>query len=210
MKRFLLFGAVVTFVMSAGAEPPPPTPFEAMDWPASMNKEPNRFVELGSFRLYFEKTTLSEVQHALGVGAIAQSGDAGEHELWLCYTATHEGIRSRLWIISHGEMGGASHVVTRFAAAYLKAEPPTSDCPDLPTRMEPAGLDRAIWLLSSDEQLEKFVGTPSYKDNTWRAYVFHAKVPGQCEGGFDRMNWMTAKMEKGHVILIHAGQVTSC
>ena len=205
MKRLLVFAAVATFVLAARAEPPPPNPFAAMDWPASMTKAPNRFVSLGTFRIYFEQTTLSEVQRAVGVGS-----PAGAHDLWLCYTATHEGIRSRLWIISDGEMGGGSHVVTRFAAKYLTSEPPTPDCPDLPTRMEPSGVERAIWLLSSDEQLEKYVGTPSYKNGKWRAYTFQTKVPGRCNGGFDRLNWMTTEMDTRGVILIYAGQVTSC
>jgi hypothetical protein len=210
LSRQLLLSAVIAFATNASAESPPRIPFEAMDWPALMHKEPNRFVYLGSFRIYFERTTLDEVLRAVGIGTIAQEGDGGEHQFWLCYTATHEGIRSRLWIISHGEMGGDSHVVTSFASALLDEESPTPACPDLPTKMEPAGLEPVIWLQSSDEELEKYIGTPSYKDDTWRVYTFRTKIPGKCEGGFDRLNWMTTKMKQGRIALIQAGQVTSC
>ena len=87
---------------------------------------------LGAFRIQFEKTTLREVQQAASSGSIAQQGDAAGHILWICYTAVHGGAKERIWIISHGEMGGPDHAVTEIAdGAWNEPEANTGCAPGL-------------------------------------------------------------------------------
>jgi hypothetical protein len=208
VKRLLLIGAVVTFAASA-AEPPPHPPSQALDWPSSLDREPSKGIALGAFRVQFETTTLRDVQRAAFVGAIAQSGDAGEHMLWLCYTIKGPEVAERLWIISDGEMGGDTHAVTAIAARRLSRAAPTQGCPELPTAMQPVSLDANVWLGISDAQLEKELG-PSHSVGPWRSYRYQTKVPGQCEGGYDMTNWLATKLRDGYITSLYAGQVTSC
>jgi hypothetical protein len=203
VRRQLFFIAVVTFVAGAAAEPPPSDPFESVDWPASMPREPTKGVTLGTFRVEFEKTTLSEVQHAVKAGAIEQRGDAAEHILWLCYSITQS---ERIWIISSGEMGGREHAITEVAARRRNSENATSDCPSLPRGMRPASMDKRIWLGSTEAELDRTFGPPSQSRGAWRSYYFEIDVPRDCVEG----NSLTIELEQGRVVALDAGQITSC
>jgi hypothetical protein len=206
VRRQLLFIAVVTFVASAAAEPPPSDPFESVDWPASMREEPTKGITLGTFRVEFETTTLSEVQHVAKVGAIEQRGDAAEHILWLCYSITRGEGSERIWIISSGEMGGPEHSITEVAAQRRKSGTAPSDCPSLPRGMQPASLDKRVWLGSTEAELEQNFGPPSHSQGAWRSYFFTKDVSGDCTEG----NSLDIKLEGGRVAELNAGQITSC
>jgi hypothetical protein len=210
MKRTLLFFAVATFVSTVNAEPPPSLPFESMDWPASMKKEPTKGITLGTFRVTFETTTLSDVKKAASAGAIAHTGDAGGSIYWLCYTTPHRDAVDRVWIISHGEMGGPEGRVTAFAGSRIDHGKATADCPLLPVKMQPGSLDVNVWLGASDAELQRHLGPPSHNGGAWKAYNFQTKVPGDCEGGYDMLNWLFVKSARGQVTSIYAGEVTSC
>jgi hypothetical protein len=212
VKRLLLLGALVTFVVGAWAEPPPPNPFEAENWPPSLRKEPTKGITLGAFRVQFETTTLGEVQHAAASGSIAQQGDAAGHILWLCYTSMHSGAIERIWIISHGEMGGPDHAVTEFVAQSLKGDGPTVGCPLLPSKLQPVSLDISVWLGSTESDLDRSLGPPSHSDGAWRSYDFQTKLPGHdCDGdGYDLGSWLVSRSQGGRVTAISAGQVSSC
>ncbi|HEY4748951.1 MAG TPA: hypothetical protein VIH60_01030 [Steroidobacteraceae bacterium] len=210
MKRLLLLGAVVTFVVSVNAEPPPSLPFESMDWPASMKREPTKGITLGTLQVTFETTTLTAVLKAASAGAIAHTGDAGGSIYWLCYSIPHGHAADRIWIISHGEMGGPEGRVTSFAASRIDDGKATADCPPLPAELEPASLETNVWLGAVDAEIQQHLGTPSHHAGVWKAYNFQTKVPGDCEGGYDLLNWLFIKSVKGQVATIYAGQVSSC
>ena len=63
---------------------------------------------LGAFAGRFEETRLGAVREAVGKGTIQHQGDAGASIYWLCYRRAQH----RLWVVSHGEMGGPDHLVT--------------------------------------------------------------------------------------------------
>jgi hypothetical protein len=128
MSRLLLLSAIAV-VAIARAELPPSLPFEWTDWAASMKKEPTKGLDLGNFRIEFEKTTLSDVQRAVAAGTVNQAGDAAERSLWLCYSIVKHRIPERVWIISDGEMGGDTHVVTGITATRTGTAPSAEDCP---------------------------------------------------------------------------------
>jgi hypothetical protein len=210
MKRLLLLGAVVTFAVSVNAEPPPSLPFESMDWTASMKKEPTKGITLGILQVMFETTTLTDVRKAASAGAIAHTGDAGGSIYWLCYTIPRGHAADRIWIISHGEMGGPEGGVTSFAASRIDYGKVTADCPLLPAEMQPASLETHVWLGAPDAEVQRRLGTPSHHAGSWKAYNFQAKVPGDCEGGYDLLNWLFIKSVRGRVTTIYTGQVSSC
>ena len=210
MKRLLLFCAVVTFVSRVNAEPPPSLPFDSMDWPASMKKEPTKGITLGTFRVTFETTTLSDVKKAASAGAIAHTGDAGGSIYWLCYTTPYRNAVDRIWIISHGEMGGPEGRVTAFAGNRIDHGKATAECPLLPVKMQLSSLEAQVWLGASDAELQRHLGPPSHNDGAWKAYNFRTKVPGDCEAGYDMLNWLFVKSARGQVTSIYAGEVTSC
>lgn len=211
VNRSLLFAAA-TSVGVACAQSPPRQPFDSVNWPASMAKAPVSGFALGGFNVQFERTTLNDVKRAVSLGRVDQQGDAAEHALWLCYTLGAPQAWERIWIISNGEMGGDTHVVTGVTAVRTPNSAPTRDCPELPSAMRSVHFDTAVWLDSTTAQVDKALGTPSHIAGAWSAYNFKTKIPedGQCPGGYDRLNWLFIKSERGAVSSIHAGQVTSC
>jgi hypothetical protein len=212
VKRILAFGVLVAFVVGARAESPPNLPFTSVDWAATMKQEPTKGVTLGHFRIEFERTTLADAERAVSFGTVGQKGDAGEHALWLCYTVHSPAPPGKIWIISDGEMGGATHVVTGITVARSVNATPSADCPALPPAMQPVHFDAPIWLNSTDAQIEAALGRPSHVQGTWRAYDFQTKVrgDGHCEGGYDFLSWVFTNSDSGKVTSIFAGQVTSC
>ncbi len=181
-----------------------------MDWPASMKREPTKGIFFGTFRATFESTTLREVQKAASAGVEGHSGEGGERIYWLCYTAPRRGAVDKIWIISHGEMGGPEGRITAFAASRLANPTTSSDCPALPASMLPVSIDVYVWLGSSDAELGKHLGAPSHAEGSWKIYNFQTKVPGDCIGGYDMGNFLFTNTVGGYITSLYAGQVTSC
>jgi hypothetical protein len=175
-----------------------------------MKKKPSTGLRMGSLHVRFERTTLDSVRRAVSVGDISHQGDAGESIYWLCYTnASPTGVE-RIWIISHGEMGGSEHRITNISAQLLPNESATTDCPALPGKMKPLSLSSNLWLNTSASEALTSVGRPSHQTGPWLSFNYEGKVRGNCEGGFDVMNWLALRFEKGRVNSLHVGQVTSC
>jgi hypothetical protein len=211
VNRSLLFAAA-TSVGVACAQSPPRQPFDSVNWRASMTKPPVTGFALGGFSVQFERTKLNGVKRAVSLGRVDQQGDAAEHALWLCYTLGAPHAWERIWIISDGEMGGDTHVVTGVTAVRTPNSAPTRDCPELPSATRPVHFDTAVWLDSTTSQVDTALGRPSHIAGAWSAYDFQTTIPGdgKCEGGYDRLNWLFIKSERGVVSSIRAGQVTSC
>jgi hypothetical protein len=190
--------------------PPPKKPFDSFSWKASLKEKATEGITMGSLHVKFEQTTLDDVRRAASAGKISLQGDDGESIFWLCYTNLNSSQVERIWVISHGEMGGSTHSVTSISAQLLPGGKSTSDCPALPANMQPLALDNHLWLNSPESDVLK-LGAPSDQKEPWRSYNYEGKVPGDCEGGgFDLLNWLLMKVGKGRVTTLHAGQVTSC
>lgn len=166
---------------------------------------------MGSFHALFERTTLADVQQAAAAGLIAHQGDAGDSLYWVCFTNLHARPAERIWMVSHGGMGGADHSITQVSAQTLADGTVTPDCPALPAKLIPVSLDNGLWLSGSEAVVFKQLRAPSYRHDSWQTYYFQGKLPGDCEGGgFDVGNWLWLRIEHGRVTALHAGQVTSC
>jgi hypothetical protein len=202
---------IVASVQSFAGTFPPETPFDSMTWNATLKKKPATGINMGALRVQLERTTLDEVRRAASTGEIAHQGDAGESTYWLCYTKLSPTPVERIWIIAHGEMGGPEHVITNISAQLLPNGIAEPDCPALPSNLRPMSLDHHLWLRSPAIDVRKRLGAPSYQQGPWRSYDYQGKEPGNCEGeGFDLMNRLLLRSEKGHVTSLQVGQVTSC
>lgn len=193
----------------AGVDALPAHPFEALTWPATLAQKPNTGARLGGFQLEFEKTTLSEVLTQARVGSIHHAGDAGESAYWLCYTLGGASP-ARLWITTHGEMGGSERAITGITVTAIKSNRPTRACPAAPTHLQPVSLRVPVWVGSNEDSMKKALGTPSHRSGDCVSYDFAGKGPGNCLGGFDVSNSLVLKLRRGVVKVIHAHQVTSC
>jgi hypothetical protein len=138
-------------------------------------------------------------------------GDAGDSVYWLCFTNPgRTGFADQIWIVSNGEMGGSEHDITEVIARRAHGQPLTRRCPKLPVDMRSLSFDDHLWLGDSDETVRSKLGSPSVEDYLWRTFDYQGKVPAECEGGFDRTDWLTTKSSHNHLTLIAAGQITSC
>ncbi|MFZ1626056.1 MAG: hypothetical protein WAU48_14910 [Gammaproteobacteria bacterium] len=207
-RSHLVATGVLLSLPAFAATPPPEIAFE-MTWNATVQSKPATGLTMGLFKVTFEESTLDQVKNAALAGHIEHKGDAGESTYWLCYTNQTKNGTERIWIIAHGEMGGPDHAIGRVSAEPTAASGGTNDCPALPAKMQPVSLDNGLWLNTPETAVNK-LGKPSNKSGAWRSYEHQGKVPGECEGGFDVLNWLQLKTSKGRVVTLHAGQVTSC
>jgi hypothetical protein len=204
-----LFNIVLPAYAESVHAPPPPTP--NLPGKPDRRKDLDIGLQMGEFRLHFERTTLAHVQRLLGSGRIDTQGEAGEAILWLCYTVQGEKGDERLWIISGSEMGGSDHSVTSIVGESNVRDTPGELCPMLPTAMSPIAIGNGIWIGSSLQTVLKAFGSPTRKDGAWYVYLYEGKVPGRCQpSGFDRDKWLAMRVIEGRIVEIHAGQTTTC
>lgn len=210
--RFLVTAYLALVTGMAGAATPPPTsPFEAYAWKAVSKSKPSPGLTMGSFHIQFEKTTLAMVQKAVGVGALSHQGDAGESIYWLCYTIPKPNNVERVWIISHGEMGGHEHAITNVISQEISQTKNTKDCPSLPTALQPLSFGTGLWLGMLKNEALNILGRPSHQSGAWWIFDYQSTVPGKCEpDGFLVTNWLFFENKAGRLVHINAGQVTSC
>ncbi len=209
MKVSILAGILAAGALGAAATPPPPGPFDSMNWKPTAKSKPATGIKMGAFEVKWEETTLDSLVRAAGGGQIQHQGDAGESHYWLCFTI--EGTNAhRLWVIAHGEMGGPEHVITNITVEALKDAKAKKDCPPLPAKLQPVALSQGLWVGAKEVDARKLLGSPSHSEGPWRSFDHLSKVPGACEGGFDRMNWVLYRVHERQLVTIMAGQVTSC
>jgi hypothetical protein len=191
---------------------PPELPFSNLSWKALSKKKPATHLKLGELEVRFEETTLRAISGAAGLGTMHHQGDAGESIYWLCYTIRGGSRTQRIWILAHGEMGGPEHAVTMVTAQEFEPTvQATSDCPSLPSALQPVFVAQHIWLGTPESKALKALGRPSHQKGLWRSFNYEGKVPGHCQPeGFDLMNWLVFRIAQGRIVEISAGQVTSC
>jgi len=192
--------------------PPPEHPFSSISWRPLSKEKPATHLKMGTLEVRFEKTTLSAISDATGLGRMFHQGDAAESIYWLCYTIRGGARAERLWIVAHGEMGGREHAVTLVTAQEVQPTvKPTDDCPTLPSAFQPLSLAQHVWLGIPESKALQVLGRPSHRKGSWRSFDYQGKVPGSCQpDGFDLMNWLVFRTIEGRIVAISAGQVTSC
>lgn len=205
--RTLVMAAALVLGSAFAAVPPPQDPVgDTISWPQISKSPPATELRLGTLQVQLEKTTLRTIQ-ASAKGTISHRGDAAGSFFWLCYALPHQ----RVWVLSHGEMGGPEHEVTEINAEKVKGQGSAANCPDLPQNLQPISLHGGIWIGSSQESVIKALGPPSYTKGQWQSFNYDGKVKGHCPpDGYDLTNWMLIKIHLGRVVAIKAGQVTSC
>jgi hypothetical protein len=216
MKSLILVAACVAsslawtnLVAQARAESsiaPPDVPEEPADMQATLHRPPSEGVSLGPLHVRFEETTLEDVRRQIGTGRIAHRGDAGDSLSWLCYTIPDDHHPMRLWMTS-GELQSNTYIGGITAETGAADAQPVAQCPALPARFLPVTLDQGLWLGASDTHVGKALGRPSHESDGWRMFDYSRSIRrGQCE----QQNWLWTKSRAGHVILIDAGQSSSC
>jgi hypothetical protein len=188
------------------AEPPPPTE-EKITVSATLEVDPVQAIRIGSITAKFEKTTLGEILNTVGVGSIEHAGDAGGSQYWLCYSLPNQ----RVWLISHGEMGGSDHALTQVQAISTKLTSESKTCPPLPSSFQSISMNFG-WLGSTKDQVLKALGQPSGKKNGRYIYYYAGKEPGVYQG--EKMEWdvigyIEVTTAKDIVSSIFASHVTS-
>lgn len=182
-----------------------------MTWKATLERKPSTTLRMGTLRIRLEQTTLDDIRRAASAGKVAHRGDAGESIYWLCYTSATHYPAQRIWIVSHGEMGGSAHYVTEISAEAISNGHATGDCPALPERLSAVSLANHLWLGASEREATMRLGAPSYQNGAWRSFDFAGKVAGDCPGGaLDLTASLLLHFQNGRVNSLWASQITSC
>ena len=213
----LMLGIATSCVAAQTLEPPARS--DEVRGKGTLRIQPAVGLRMGQLFVRFETTRLSDVLNSAERGTIGRHGDAGGSEYFLCFTQTSNRRFSRVWVISHGEMGGSDHVVTQVFAQRVETADATSDgCPPLPSRLQPIALDRGIWLGTTRKQLLKKLGQPSASRDDWLTFNFLGTVPSASRPSgdlaqkivdLDITNIVEARLKDGRIDAIRASRVTS-
>jgi hypothetical protein len=184
IKHATLLAILSTICLSSVAEStePPLRTDEAITVSATLTVDPAQKIQIGAITAKFEKTTLGEILNTVGAGAIEHAGDAGGSQYWLCYSLPNQ----RVWLISHGEMGGSDHALTQVQAISLNSISKDKTCPELPRRFHSISMNFG-WLGSTKDQFLKALGQPSGKIDGRYIYYYSGKKPGVYDG--EKMEW---------------------
>lgn len=210
MHKCWLMASLILVGRAHAAVPPPSVPDEMVMTPTTTLALLSGAM-LGNYHLRFEETTLAQVQQVVGVNSgIAHQGDAGESIYWLCYTIPGEHAGQRLWLIADGEMGGQEHDITELMVQGVSGAVPTSDCPALPSRFQPARFDNSpVWPGMSREKVVLNTGGGNQNGN-WLFLSSEKWVPsGTCEEAAQE-NSMYIHTVFGRVDIVDTGQITAC
>jgi hypothetical protein len=195
------------------AETTPP-PFETgNDVPEPTLRAPPPFdLRLGRLRVEFERTTLRDIQLAIGKGEIAHRGDAGESASWLCYEGVANSIGVRLWLIA-GEINGPMHTIAGVQVQEANSNvEPTTECPMLPSALRRIDFGRSAKMGLSKAAAIAILGKPSSESPNALSYVYLGKKPGKYNGKsvkFDELHLLELRLAKGCVVGLVAAQATT-
>jgi hypothetical protein len=174
--------------LASGATLPPPLPFEDLDWSARVHRKPATGLTLGRLTVVFEKTPLSHVLQEAG-GVIAESGDAADHTLWLCYTMVDTKHSERIWLTSNGEMDGPAHAISGVIAQNV-AEGSKTDCPALPAALRPVSLSDGEWKRTDGNRFSSSLGVArSFRCESARAWRCVRDLRGQLAKSLPDNGW---------------------
>ena len=166
-------------------------------------------MHMGGFVIVWETTRLADVLNAIGVGTVQHGGDAGDSTYWICYASG--GTRpQRIWLISDGEMGGFEHAISQVIAEEQSDGATSQDCPQIPRAFLPVKLSNGLWLGAHEQTVVQATAVDSHSISPFHSIEYQTKVPGNCEGGFDRIDWLDYKIDRGRIAVIWVGQATSC
>jgi len=186
----------------------PPVVGDEITAPATLENDPVQQIYLGGFVAKFEEKTLGEILAAVGHGSIEHAGDASESQYWLCYSLPYQ----RLWLISHGEMGGVDHTLSAVSAQSINSgNVENSMCPTLPTAFQPVSFDFG-WLGTDKEKVIQSLGQPSATEDNRIMFFYEGKQPGPYQGqtvDWDVLGYVEMVLEDGKVTFINASHVTS-
>ena len=170
--------------------------------------KPVRSLDLGTFRIILENTTLDDVIVQIGPGSSWSGRRPEDHDeaTELCYE-TRDGFVN---FISDWEMGGPERDITEIA--LQKHSPPNhQSCPHISRRFEPVLLNGVVHLGMSRKVTYALFGPGTLAPEHWVKYSYMGKRPGKCDpDGFDVINWLQIRFEGSAVAEIRAGQVTTC
>ncbi|HYW04529.1 MAG TPA: hypothetical protein VFA86_11375 [Gammaproteobacteria bacterium] len=206
-----LTGALLLFLMLSGlaeaSVPPPGLGYSSATQGPESATAPVRYVAFGAVPVVLEQSTLDEVRRAAGRGQIEHKANPDGTEHWLCYTLAKE----RVWVVSDGTAGGPDHRVTEVSADRIEDVRPVDGCPELPDSLQPVSVNGEVWIGTAEDTARAILGQPASQYGWWQAFEHRSQLPGSCEpAGYDRLNWLMLEMEKGRVVAVRAGQVTSC
>lgn len=207
MRRycFLLLLAMSQAAHTADTLPPPALP-EMANVPATLTALPTSTVRFGEFAMEFERTTLADIQDAVGVGTVEHRGDAGGSQYWLCYTAVSAGKSERIWM-SAGPIGGPKHRVDNFyAEALVPGSKESAHCPTLPPQFRRVYLANSLWLGVKGSQLARRFGKPSGQIGDWLFYSYEGKLAAS---GFDQIGILAVRLSKGRVTGLSMSQLST-
>lgn len=170
--------------------------------PSTVAKRLATRFSLGAFAGRFEETRLDAVRKAVGEGAIQHHGDAAGSIYWLCYRREQQ----RLWIVSHGEMGGSDHRVTEVVAEIAEKDAGASaDCAALPDKFSPVVFDGRLRLGMSRQEAIAAMGKPS-KSEADRIFYSHQ---GKVAKGFDETAWLILGFREDRLVSMRGGKATT-
>ena len=203
---FTLF--LCTYDNSLADNTAPPKIRDAITVPATLNTDPTLQIHIGLFTVKFEETSLNEIKNTIGPGVIRHSGDAGKSQYWLCYSTP--GVR--IWFISHGEMGGLEHALTRvIAVSESSTSQRDSDCPLMPDKFHSISFPFG-WIGTTKKALLEALGPPSGTANGSLKYFYERPILDKDHGntiiGYVD-GYVDMRLLNSRVTMLDAGHITS-
>lgn len=157
---------------------------------------------LGAFAGRFEETRLGAVRDAVGAGTIQHQGDAGASIYWLCYRRAQH----RLWVVSHGELGGPDHLVTEIVEELAEKDAGAStDCAIIPEKFSPVVFDSKLRLGMSRQEVITALGPQSKSEAAQIVYSHEGKLAD----GFDETAWLILGFREDKLVSIRGGKSTT-
>lgn len=187
----------------AAQTPPPPLDEHAFERaPPTVAKRMTTRFSLGAFAGRFEETRLDAVREAVGEGTIQHQGDAGGSLYWLCYRRAQH----RLWVVSHGEMGGPDHLVTEIVEEVAEKDAGAStDCAVIPEKFSPVVFDGKLHLGMSRQAVIAVFGPPSKSEAARIVYSHKGKVAD----GFDETALLILGFRAGKLVSMRGLKTTT-
>ncbi len=205
--RRTLFLLLLLFAIPAdecsAQTPPPPVDEHALERvPATVVKRLATRFSLGAFAGRFEETPLSAVRDAVGAGTIQHQGDAAGSIYWLCYRRAQH----RLWVVSHGEMGGPDHLVTDIVEEFTEKDTEAStDYAIIPEKFAPLVFDGKLRLGMSRREVVRALGRPSKSKAAQMVYSHREKLAD----GFDETAWLLLRFRGEKLVSMRGLKTTT-